>query len=268
VTTAAADVARALRYSALSGLQDFAQMFTLRSWLLGWYVRVVAQVAFFALIGRLIGSSHDVEFLLVGNAVALTAWQSLGAVASTTWERRAGTLPLLVASPSSPLVVLLGRSSHWIPDGVASSLGSLFVAGALFDVPFPWPRTLLVVPLVVLVSVTSYFFATFLGSLVLKAMDARNLVSAGASVAMLALCGVNIPLDAYPEPLRLLAHALPLTHGLEAVRGVLAGDGAGRIAAQAAAEAGVGLFWLGVTILAFHRLVELSRRDGRIEFAS
>jgi ABC-2 type transport system permease protein len=268
VIAAVTDLARALRYSALSGLQDFAQMFTLRSWLLGWYVRVLAQVAFFALIGRMIGSAREVEFLLVGNAVALTAWQSLGAVASTTWERRAGTLPLLVASPTSPLVVLLGRSAHWIPDGVASSLGAIFVAGPIFGIPFPWPRTLVVVPLVVLVSVTSYFFAIFLGSLVLKAMQARNLLSAGASVAMLALCGVNVPLDAYPEPLRLLAHARPLTHGLEAVRGVFAGEGAGRIALQAAAEAAVGLAWLAVSVAAFRRLVELSRRDGRIEFAS
>lgn len=264
----AREATRALGYSAVSGLQDYAQMFTLRSWLLGWYLRVLAQVAFFALIGRLVGSSDDVEFLLVGNAVALTTWQSLGAVASTTWERRAGTLPLLVASPTSPLVVLLGRSAHWIPDGIASSLGALFVAGPLFGVPFPWPRALLVVPLVVLVAVTSYFFGTFLGSLVLKAMEARNLVSAGGSVAMLALCGVNVPLDAYPEPLRLLAHALPLTHGLEAVRGVLAGAPVGRIAGQAAAEAAVGLAWLVVSVLAFRRLEELSRRDGRIEFAS
>lgn len=49
----------------------------------------------------------------------------LTATTATVRERRAGTLPLLVASPTSPLVVLMGRSTFFVANGVAFSVGAL-----------------------------------------------------------------------------------------------------------------------------------------------
>lgn len=97
---------RVLRFAALSGLQDFGGTYTVKSWVLGLFLRMVAQVAFFASMGKLLGSAAQVEFLLVGNAVMVAASSSLTVTVATPWERDAGTLPLLVASPSSPLLVL------------------------------------------------------------------------------------------------------------------------------------------------------------------
>ncbi|MGH8874427.1 MAG: ABC transporter permease, partial [Acidimicrobiia bacterium] len=92
-----------LRSAAVSALADLGTIYTWQTWTFSWLTRVLAQVTFFALIGRLLGSEDRVHFLLVGNAVAIAAIASLPVVASTTWERRSGTLPLLVACPSSPL---------------------------------------------------------------------------------------------------------------------------------------------------------------------
>ncbi|MEJ7702864.1 MAG: hypothetical protein WKF47_04025 [Geodermatophilaceae bacterium] len=61
---------------------------------------MVSQVIFFALIGRLLDSPEAAAYLLVGNAVMIAALEAMMVVASTTWERRAGTLPLLIAAPS------------------------------------------------------------------------------------------------------------------------------------------------------------------------
>ena len=63
----------------------------------------------------------------------------------TTTERWAGTLPLLVASPTSPVVVFSARGAYLAVDGSLSALGALFIAGPLFGLHLPWPRVLAVV---------------------------------------------------------------------------------------------------------------------------
>lgn len=130
--------ARVLRYAALSGFQDFGYTYTVWSWGFGLFLRMMAQVAFFASIGRLLGSKDQVAYLLVGNAVMAAAAGCLTAAVATTWERNAGTLPLPVASPTSPLVVLMGRSVFFVANGLAFSVGALVLVPPLFDVTLPW----------------------------------------------------------------------------------------------------------------------------------
>jgi ABC-2 type transport system permease protein len=262
------NVVRILRLAAYSGFQDYATVYTWKTWVTGWYVRVLAQVVFFALIGRLLGDEERVHYLLVGNSVMLAGIGSLFAVAGTTWERRAGTLPLLVASPTSPALVFSGRSAWALTEGTVSSIAVFYVAAAIFDVPLAWPRALLYVPLVVLVALSCYALGTFLGGLVLRAMELRNVVANIVWGTMLAVCGVMVPLSFYPEPVQWLAHALPLTHGLQAIRDALAGGDAGAVLRNAGFEALVGLFWLTCSLVTFDRLAEGGRRDGSIEFAS
>ena len=264
--TALATAFRTTGAAALAGLQDYLAIFSARSWLAGWYVRVLAQVAFFALVGRVLGSEEQTRYLLVGNAVALVSIQALGAVNSTVWERRSGTLPLLVASPSPVAAVFLGRSLHWIPDGLTSSFGALLVVGPLFGLPLPWERVVALVPLVLLVGVSTYCFGLVLGALVLRATSLRNLVGNLAYTGMLALCGVNVPVGYAPAPVQAVANALPLTHGLRAVREVLAGGGFASVAGDVGAEALVGAAWLAVALVLFGRLAGAGRRDGSIEF--
>ncbi len=137
-----------LRYATAAGWAEFATVYTWRTWTAGWLSRVLCQVAFFALIGRLLGSPEHTRFLLVGNAVLIVAVEACFVCASTTWERRAGTLPLLVAAPVSPLLVFAGRSTFWLVSGTASASISLFVLAPVFGVPLPMPRALLAVPLI------------------------------------------------------------------------------------------------------------------------
>ena len=258
---------RIMRYSFLSGALDYASIYTWKSWLAGWYVRVLSQVIFFALLGRLLRSDQQTWFLLVGNAVMLAAMEGVWALNLVTWERGTGTLPLLVASPSNPVVVFASRGSYLIADGLFSSLGALFVAGPLFHLPLPWPRILLVVPLTVLVGASAYCFGTFLAGLIFRARELNTLVSNVSLVTLMTLCGVNVPLDAYPRPVAAVAQVLPLTNGLVAIRHVLAGELA-QAAARAGAEALVGLGWLGLCLLTFSRFVRHGRRDGSLDFAN
>jgi ABC-2 type transport system permease protein len=262
-----ANTLRIIRYAFRSGAADYASIYTWKSWLTGWYVRVLSQVIFFALIGKLLRSDQQTWFLLVGNAVMLAAMEGIWALNLVNWERDSGTLQLLVASPSNPVVVFAARGSYLIADGLVASLGALFVAGPLFGLPLPWPRILLVVPLTLLVGASAYCFGTFLAGVLIRQRRLDGIVSNVGIIVFMTLCGVNVPLAAYPAPVAFVAQFLPLTHGLVAIREVLAGN-LGTAAAQAGLEAAVGLGWLGVCLATFGWFVRHGRRDGSLEFAS
>ena len=255
-----------LRHAAIAGFQDLRGMYTWKTWSTGWLLRVIMQVIFYSLLGRLIGSREQVHFLVVGNAVMLCATTVVFVVQSTTWERFAGTIPLLIAAPASPLVVFFGRSVQWIPDALATSLAALLVVGPLFGLPLPWPRALAVVPLLLLVTLATYMLGAVFGSLVLRYTGARNLVSNIVAAVMMAVCGVNVPVGTFPGWVDSLAAVLPLTHGLQAVRGVLGTAPAGRIVTDAALEVAVGVGWFVVAAASFRWFAEGGRRDGSIDF--
>jgi len=266
--TALAHVWRVARYSVLAGAYDYFEIYTLKSWVAGWLVRVLSQITFFALIGRLLDSEAQTHFLLIGNAIVIAGAGGIFALFMTTAERANGTLSLLVASPSSPAVVFASRGVYVTADAAFSALLGLFIMGPVFDLAFPWPEVLLVVPLTVLVGLSAYCFSTFLAGIVLRHREVNGLVVNATIVSLMTMCGVNVPIDFFPQPLELVASVLPVTNGLEAVRDTLNGEGAGRIGANAAAEAGVLLGWLTLALATFGRFIGAGRRNGSLEFAS
>lgn len=268
MTAAAATTVNIMRNAFRAGLADYRVIFTWKSWLLGWYLRVLAQVSFFALIGDRVGDDRVTFYLLVGNSLLLAAQTGVFSLNMTTAERWAGTLPLLVASPSSPVIVFASRGSYLAFDGALSAVGALFVAGPLFGMELPWPRVLLVIPLTALVAWASYCFGTFLAGIVFRFREINNLVVNTSYVAMMAACGVNVPLSYYPYALELLSHFLPLTNGLLAIRGVLDGEAAGPVLGHAALEAAAGAGWLTLALLSFNRLAGRGRLDGSLDYGA
>ena len=259
---------RILRFAFVAGMRDYAVIYTWKSWLAGWYLRIVAQVAFFALIGDLLDSQAQQEFLLIGNAIVVAASEGIWALNVALWERQAGTLPLLLASPTTPVLVFASRGSYMVADGLAASLGALFLVGPLFGISFPWPEVLLVVPLTLLVGLSSYFVGTFLAGLIIRWREGNIVVANVGIVVVMTLCGVNVPLSFYPEPVEWVSQAMPLTHGLLAIRGVLDGAGAGLVLREAVLEGVVALGWLALCVATFGRFVARGRVDGSLEFAS
>jgi ABC-2 type transport system permease protein len=173
-----------------------------------------------------------------------------------------------VASPTSPVVVFASRGVYVTADAAFSALIGLFIIGPLFGLDFPWPEVVLVVPLTVLVGFSAYAFSTFLAGLVLRWREVNGLVVNATIVSLMTLCGVNVPIGFFPEPLELVASLLPVTNGLEAIRDLLNGASAATVAANAAAEAAVMLGWLTLALASFGRFVGAGRRDGSLEFAS
>jgi ABC-2 type transport system permease protein len=257
-----------MRQAFRAGYADLRAIFTWRAWLIGWMLRVVAQISFFGLIGLRVANDRSAYFLLVGNALAVAAQTGVFSLNMTTGERWAGTLPLLVASPSSPVIVFSARGSYLAIDGMLSALGGLFIAGPLFGLPLPWPRVLLVLPLTAVIAISAYCFGTFLAGIVFRIREINSLVVNTTYVALMTACGVNVPLSYYPQALDWLAHFLPLTNGLLAIRGVFSGASGGSIVGHIALEAAVGLGWMTLALLSFNRLAERGRVDGTLDFGA
>lgn len=108
---------------------DLRTIYTPLTWTVGWLGRIVMQVVFYALIGTLLGDHRTFVFLFVGQAVMACVMEVFMSIASTTWERGAGTLPLLTAAPGSLWPVFVGRSLQWLPSGAATACVALFVVG-------------------------------------------------------------------------------------------------------------------------------------------
>ncbi|WP_134733377.1 ABC transporter permease [Amycolatopsis nivea] len=257
---------RILRCAAVSALTDMRSTYTWKSWTFAWLARILCQVTLFALIGRLLGSQSSLEYLVVGNSVYITADVVLLVVASTSWERLTGTFPLLASSPSDPFVVLVGRSVQWMLDGIACSSVCLLLLAPVLGVRLPVGAALLSVPIIVVVSISAYAFGLTIGMLALRFMPARNLIGRLASIMLMIVTGVQVPVAFWPGWVRAVSQVVPLTHGLQAVRDVLHGAGAGQVLPNVALELAVFAGWLLIAFLVCRRIFATGRRDGTIEF--
>jgi ABC-2 type transport system permease protein len=254
-----------VRHAVAVGAADRRALFSWPVWMVVWFTRVVAEVSFFALVGRLLESPDDVAYMLVGSSVLMAATTVLFCVQSTAWERLAGTLPLLVASPTGLLLPLLGRSLMWIPDALVLSFAGLVLGGRLFDVDLPAAGLLAAGPLLLACIVGTYGLGAFVGALVVRTADARNLASGLVRSVMLLATGASVPLAFFPDWVGWLSRAFPATFALRGVREVLAGEPLGATLSDMGWCLAVGAAWLLVAALVVERFVARGRADGSID---
>lgn len=256
-----------LRHSAANAWADLRVIYTPVSWTFGWLGRIVMQVVFFALVGLLLDSPEQTRFLFVGNAVMVTAHEVMMCVASSTWERMAGTLPLLVVAPSRLWPVFVGRSLQWLPSGVATASVALFVVGPAFGLEWTVGSAAGAFGCLVLVAVTTYGFGLAVAAVVLAFVSLRNVVSNVVVTLMMLVCGVMVPVSFWPPWVGRIADAVPLTHGVAAVRAVHDGAGPAVVLGRCGAALAVGAVWYVVAALLLERLAARGRRTGSIDFA-
>ncbi|MFF3749497.1 ABC transporter permease [Streptomyces sp. NPDC002018] len=254
--------ARVVRHSAIIAFADMRAVYTWQVWVFGWLGRMLAQVTFFTLLGRIAGSEAHTAYIVVGNCVMTCALECMSVVASTTWERVSGTLALLCAAPARPVWIFFGRSLQWPVSGSGTSLVALLVLAPLFGVSWKPHQVPALVALVLLTAVTTYCFGLFLAAFVLNASGVRNIVSNVAYLLMMVLCGVNVPVGQWPPVVRAVADILPLTHSLRAIRLVFAGAEAPQILGAAGLALLCGAGWLAGAYVAFDRFMARSRRTG------
>lgn len=228
--------------------------------------RFILQPLFFVLLAYTAGGLGLARFALIGNAMgnaAITSLVMLGV--SIEVEKWAGTFPLLMAVPANWLPLMIGRAAAGYIESLAGVLITFivltpFMAGVGLDF---W-RLLMAIPLMLLSTGTLAGLGWLLGSLTLPTrvgLLASNMVA----YVMFVLCGVNIPIEAMPRFLQFIGRALPLTHGLMAIREVIDGATYLQVAPLVGLEVFIGLVYATLAWLVFRKRLMDTRRTGRLE---
>lgn len=247
-------------------IAEVRAIYTWRTWLFGWLLRLFFQAMFFAMIGRYLGAGRQMRYVLIGNIVVLLCLEVTVVVISMGMERRSGTLPLLAIAPMSHLPLYLGRGLHWVVTGLTSTLIAWLVLPPALGVHLPWPEAGFAIPVFLAIAFSSYGFGCVLAAVALRRPGLQWLVLNLGYMSVMAFCGVNVPTGFWPIGIQLVADLLPVNHGLSAVRDILADAGPARVLPEVGLELLVGLGWFAVAALAVDRLVSAGRRDGSLEY--
>jgi ABC-2 type transport system permease protein len=256
-----------LRVFFRGGVTSYRALF---GWLNPWVavpmfvIAPLFQLLFFAYLGRTTGVEDD-AFFVVGNGLLAVALPGLvGTGGSVSGERTARTLGMLIVSPANRMALFLGRTLPAIVNGFAVSAFCLVSGALLLDVHVAASA----VPALALIIVVCAFSCSALGLCVgAVGLRARDVISFSWIFVpvLLLLSGANVPRERLPEWLQTIGSGLPLTHGIEAARDLVAGQTLGENGRVILLELAIGLVYAGVGILLL-RLFELeSRRTASLE---
>ena len=222
------------------------------------------QILFFAYLGRYSGLEDDTYFV-VGNAVQVSAMSGIYAMTLTIAnERQYQTLLPILATPANRVALFLGRAVPVIANGLFVSVFG-FAVGALFldfSLEASQIPSLAVVLVVTVFSCTALGMA--LGSFGLRARDVfffSNLVY----FLMLLVCGVNIPPASLPSWLQAVGNVVPLTHGIEAARGVVDGETLADVSGLVLTELSIGVVYTAFAFVLFRYFEFASRKNAALE---
>jgi ABC-2 type transport system permease protein len=260
-------VTASLRVFFVGGLISYRALF---NWIRpGLYVTTMLgsplfQILFFTYLGRFTGSESD-DFFIVGNACQVAAMAGIyGMTMGIANERQYQTLSPLLATPANRPALFLGRALPFIANGLFVSAFGFGVAWLLLDFS-PDPSDVPALTFVVVVTTVSCTaLGMLIGSIGLRARDvffAANLVY----FVMLLVCGVNIDVDELPGWLEAIGRGMPLTHGIEAARQVVAGETLGDVSGLVATEALIGATYAAMAYGLFRFFEYEGRRRASLE---
>jgi ABC-2 type transport system permease protein len=169
---------------------------------------------------------------LVG--VVLTMTMVVMTSLAVTRERERGTMENLLAMPVRPLEVMLGKIMPYIAVGYIQVLVLLLAARFVFGVPMFGSYLLLSLVLIVFIAANLAVGFTF--STVARNQLQAMQMSFFFFLPSILLSGFMFPFRGMPGWAQTLGEALPLTHFLRIVRGILLkGNGLAEIAGEIAA---------------------------------
>jgi ABC-2 type transport system permease protein len=256
-----------LSRAARIGIAELAAIYTWRTWLLGWFVRLITQAVFFTAYGLLLGPDEQAWYRAIGNTVVLVCIEATVVIMATVRERNAGTLALQVVSPTPFALTYLARSAHLVAVGTASATAAFYLVALLFGVPLAWPEALSTPLFIAVIGISTYCFGLAVGSAVMRLPGLQWLALNLSYLTIMTFCGVNVAVSYWPVPLQALAQVLPLTHGLEALRTVLAAGPAGHVLTELGLELAVGAGWAAIAVLSLGAAVRRGRRTGSLELS-
>jgi ABC-type multidrug transport system permease subunit len=217
---------RTLRLVAVGGMLSYRALFnwTTPTMYVGTLLaRPLAQLLFFAYLGRQLGVADD-RFFLIGNAVLGASLAGVfGGTMALANERRYATLGVVLLAPRNKVVLFLSRGLPYAANGLLIATFTLGVGALLLGVDIPLRILPGLVVVLALGSLSCAFFGLTLGAIGLRFRDVFTISNVAATLLIL-LSGANVPLSSLPDWMRLVGDALPTTHAIEAGRRLAGGE--------------------------------------------
>lgn len=168
------------------------------------------------------GSGLDSIAALLPGVIALSILFGTTSVlaVTVTFEKRGRSFERLLLAPIPLELLMFAKTSGAILFGVVNSFVPVVIASFLTDLSgMCWTMFL---PVVVLIAVASTFLGLFIAVSVSEVFEAQTF-SNFVRFPMIFLCGLFFPVAMLPSFLQPVAFALPLTYGVDILRGAFGG---------------------------------------------
>jgi ABC-2 type transport system permease protein len=239
---------------------------------LSWGTSVLGILFVFFLSEAVGGAATSVEryggnyfaFVIVGLAFSNLMALGLGGIASRIREAQVmGTLELLLLSPNSLGVLLLG-SSLWSHGQALLTLVLYLIVGIALGMDLGQANVPMALAGLLLAILSFNALGLFAASLVLVVKQG-NPVSTLIGAASVLLAGVFYPVSVLPSWLQTIAQFLPLTHALEITRrSALAGEGIETLWLPLVALIALTALFLPLGLWVCQRAVRIAQTDGSL----
>lgn len=235
-----------------------------KSYLLDWTVRPVFELSIAALI--YLGFREEmVAYVVVARAASMFLFTTLYWVGEILdRERMRGTLVPLFLAPCSRLSWMAGYAAAGVAETIIRAAIILVAGVVLFDVGFDVNLTTLavVMPFYILSLSGIGLVLSGIGLLIKRSNALSNLINP----VVILLGGVYLPVDELPMVLHIIARALPIGYGIDAITAAaLDGASLGSVQSSLIPLIGFSIISPAVGVLAFAYLDRLVRRRGEVD---
>jgi len=183
----------------------------------------VLAVAAFAYAYRAMNAPPEYTGFVILGAAMTTFWMNVlwGMGAQLYWERDSGNLELYVMSPAPMMGVLTGMALGGMTTTLVRALAITITGVLIFDVPLQPTSWWALAGVFLLTLAALYGLGMMFASIFLQwGREAWHLVNLLQEPVYL-LSGTNFPVSIFPRALAVVASAIPLTAGMDAMRQVL-----------------------------------------------
>ncbi len=219
---------------------------------------------FFMYLGTSATGSGTADFYLVGNALTMAAVNGIfGVTMAVGNERNFGTLLYLLGSPANRLAIFLGRAFFNVLNGfvtVTICFGWAFLLG--LDLHRADLAGLALV--IVVVTFSTSGLGLLIGSISLMTLNVM-FVNNTIFFVLLVFSGANLPLAQMPGWIQWGGAVLPMTRGIQAARGLVAGQSIAQVWPLLAWEVAIGAVFALAGYAVFAWFESQARRLGTLE---
>jgi ABC-2 type transport system permease protein len=168
------------------------------------------------------GSFGDVLSLLPGVMAISILFGTTSMLAVTiTFEKKGRSFERLLLAPIPLDLLMIAKTAGAAAFGIANAFVPVAMAAFLVDLSgVAWG---VLIPTVILIALSSTFVGLFVAVAVSEVFEAQTF-SNFLRFPMIFLCGLFFPIDKLPWVIRPLSYALPLTYGVDALRGAVLGS--------------------------------------------